>query len=164
MRRLAVAIVLVAVGSVAYVRRLVPEGESLLFFDGVCNLCDGFVSFVADHDSANRVRFGAIQRHGDLLRSFGAGAYAEGGSEALSTMVLVQESRVYVRSDAALRTISLLDSPLNAFAVFHLLPRVIRDAGYSLVAKYRYAIFGQTDECRPPDPRFERRFLDFVHI
>lgn len=151
----------VAFASMAYyVPRRLEQQEAILFFDGVCNLCDGFVGFVADWDSRERVKFGAIQRHSELMRYLGAGQYAEGGPEALSTMVLVQGSNVFVRSDAALRTIAMLDSPVRLLAVFHVLPGPLRDAGYKLVAKYRYAIFGQSETCRPPTPRFERRFLD----
>ncbi|CAJ1415781.1 unnamed protein product [Effrenium voratum] len=50
---------------------------------GVCNLCDATVNFVYARDSERRVRFGAIQKHQDLLERYGAGQYAEAGSEAL---------------------------------------------------------------------------------
>ena len=135
--------------------------SNILFFDGVCNLCDGFVGFVADHDPDRRVTFGAIQRHGDLMKFHGAGAYAEGGAEALSTLVLVSGGRVHVRSDAALRVAALLDGPARYLAAFHVLPAPVRDAGYRLVAKYRYAIFGEAETCREPTPKFKSRFLDY---
>ena len=136
--------------------------EALLFFDGICNLCDGFINIVADYDSKNLVKFGAIQRHGELMESYGAGRYAVGGEEAMSTLVLVLDGTVYVRSEAALRTLALLDEPLKYVAVFWLLPRPLRDLGYKLVAKYRYLIFGQTETCRPPTPRFQQRFIEYA--
>ena len=37
-----------------------PNTESWLMFDGVCNLCDGFINFVADHDELRRVKFGTL--------------------------------------------------------------------------------------------------------
>lgn len=145
-----------------YIPRRLERQEAILFHDGVCNLCDGFIGFVADWDSRELVKFGAIQRHSELMRYLGAGQYAEGGPEALSTMVLVQGSDVFVRSDAALRTIAMLDFPVRLLSVFHVLPAPLRDAGYKLIAKYRYAIFGRSETCRPPTPRFERRFLDYT--
>ena len=63
-----------------------PGVESWLMFDGVCNLCDGFINFVADGDEAppnNRVRFGAQQKHMELLERVGA-------PTDLSTLVLIQ--------------------------------------------------------------------------
>ena len=140
---------------------LQPEtDQTWLFFDGVCNLCDGFVNFVADFESPQRVKFGAIQRHGELLEYSGAGQYAEGGSEALTTVVLVQDGRIFVRSTAALRVIAMLDFPWNSLSAFILLPTPVRDAAYKLVAKHRYAVFGQVGECRAPTERFQSRFLD----
>lgn len=138
-----------------------PDAESLLFFDGVCNLCNGFVNFVAEHDSMRRIKFGAIQKHVDRLHFYGAGRYAPGGEEALSTLVLVQDGRVHVRSDAALRIAALLDAPAKYLAVFHFLPAFLRDAGYKLVASNRYRVFGQTETCREPSPLFQSKFIEF---
>mmetsp|Transcript_88004 Transcript_88004/g.152470 ORF Transcript_88004/g.152470 Transcript_88004/m.152470 type:complete len:183 (-) Transcript_88004:71-619(-) len=139
-----------------------PEGtETWLFFDGVCNLCDGFVNFVYMTDSRKQVRFGALQKHKELLESFGAGRYAEGGAEAMSTVVVVQGKEVYVRSTAALRVLAVLSQPWRAFAVLSLLPTPIRDAGYKLVAEYRYLIFGRKDTCMSPSGDFKKRFLEY---
>ena len=107
------AITVVAASAALYAAVTVPaalrpaEGvDTVLFFDGVCNLCDGFVNFVADHDSSRRVRFGAIQRHADALHRAGAGRYAEGGAEALSTLVVIQDDVFYLRSDAVRKSTS----------------------------------------------------------
>ena len=65
------SLALISLGYVVPLSMQPPPGvESWLMFDGVCNLCDGFVNFVADGDSAppsNRVRFGAQQKHMELL-------------------------------------------------------------------------------------------------
>ena len=33
----------------------------VILFDGVCNLCNGFVQFLIHHDQASRFRFAALQ-------------------------------------------------------------------------------------------------------
>lgn len=76
-------------------------------------------------------------------------------------MVLIQSNKVFVRSEAALRTIAQLDAPWNLLSVFYVIPAPIRDAGYKLVARYRYRVFGQVAECRRPTPQLEQRFLDY---
>lgn len=143
-----------------YLQPAKSSSQTLIFFDGVCNLCDGFINFVADRDSGMRLRFGAIQRHTDYMRYLGAGRYAEGGEEALSTLVLVQDGIVYTRSSAALRTVALLDRPWRYIAAFYMLPTPLRDVGYKLVARYRYLIFGRTDSFRPPSTKLQSRFLE----
>ena len=39
-------------------------------------------------------------------------------------------------------------------------PRVVRDAVYRLVARNRYRWFGRTEACRLPTPDLRARFLD----
>ena len=123
-------------------------------FDGVCNLCDGFINFVADHDSARRVKFGAQQKHGELLERVGAPV-------DLSTVVLIQGDKFTTKSTAALRTIALMDWPWRALAAAHIVPPPVRDFCYEQVAKYRYKIFGKVESCRVPTGDFRKRFIDY---
>ena len=95
----------------------------MLFFDGVCNLCDGFVNFVADADPSKEIQFGAIQRHADILERVGA-------PSDLSTVVVVQGNKFYTRSTAVMRVLALLDQPWRSFSLFYFLPSILRDTGY----------------------------------
>eukprot|EP00746_Dinoflagellata_sp_MGD_P142655 gnl/MRDRNA2_/MRDRNA2_75591_c0_seq1.p1 gnl/MRDRNA2_/MRDRNA2_75591_c0~~gnl/MRDRNA2_/MRDRNA2_75591_c0_seq1.p1 ORF type:complete len:155 (+),score=28.47 gnl/MRDRNA2_/MRDRNA2_75591_c0_seq1:224-688(+) len=115
---------------------------------------NGFINFVADHNEARDVYFGAQQKHMELLEELGA-------PTDLSTLVVVQNDKVYTHSDAALRVAALLDTPFNGLAAFSLLPQWIRDDAYRFIAKHRYAIFGKTEDCRKPSPDFEERFLGY---
>lgn len=157
-KRLAAAVAVAVFGvSMAITPRLVqpPAGvESWLMFDGVCNLCDGFINFVADHDERRRVKFGAQQKHNDLLERIGA-------PTDLSTLVLIQGDEFYTYSDAALRAMALMDAPYSAAAGAMVIPKPIRDLGYRLVARYRYKVFGKTESCRVPSGDFRRRFIDY---
>lgn len=133
---------------------LTPGGgvETWLFFDGECNLCDGFINFVADTDADAVVKFGAIQKHPRKLA-------ARGAPTDLSTLVLVQGDEFFTHSGAALRVFALLPQPYAAVSAFYIVPPAIRDAVYRFVAAHRYEWFGHTEECRAPTPEFEARFL-----
>eukprot|EP00434_Breviolum_minutum_P003866 symbB.v1.2.003399.t1/scaffold190.1/size276550/24 len=135
--------------------------ETWLFFDGVCNLCDGFVNFVYAGDSQGRVRFGALQKHSELLERHGAARYAEGGEEGMSTVVVIQDGQVFVRSSAALRVLAVMDQPWRMLAVFYLVPLPLRDFVYRLVGQHRYAMFGRKEQCMTPSGDFKRRFLEY---
>jgi predicted DCC family thiol-disulfide oxidoreductase YuxK len=122
----------------------------------------GFVNFIAENDSRQRIKFGAIQRHGSNLRALGAGRFAEGGSEALSTVVLAQGSTIYTKSSAAARALAMLDRPVCYVAgLIYIIPAPLRDVGYRIVAANRYRIFGRSETCRAPSPSFEQRFLEY---
>eukprot|EP00930_Biecheleria_cincta_P053610 TRINITY_DN39202_c0_g1_i1.p2 TRINITY_DN39202_c0_g1~~TRINITY_DN39202_c0_g1_i1.p2 ORF type:complete len:181 (+),score=22.63 TRINITY_DN39202_c0_g1_i1:10-552(+) len=163
MRFSSVAVPLLALGAYYLPSQIepAPGTETWLFFDGVCNLCDGFVNFVYAGDSRGRVRFGALQKHQELLERYGAGRYTEGGEEAMTTVVVIQGSEVFVRSSAALRVLAVMDQPWRTLAAFHFIPVPVRDYLYSVVGRNRYALFGKKEQCMSPSGDFKKRFLEY---
>lgn len=129
--------------------------ENIVLFDGYCNLCDGAVRFIIDHDRAGRIRFASLQSEPGqaLLEGFGHAAAAP------ESIVLVDGDRLYERSDATLRIAALLDAPWSAARVLLAVPRPLRDSVYRFVARNRYRIFGKRDACRIPTPSESARFL-----
>jgi predicted DCC family thiol-disulfide oxidoreductase YuxK len=128
---------------------------SIILFDGVCNLCNGFVQFVIERDPAARFRFGALQseRAQSLLASAGCQAPVR------ETVVLIEDGRVFTRSTAALRIVRRLQLPWPLAYGFILIPRPLRDAVYDWIARHRYRWFGQREQCMLPTPERRDRFL-----
>jgi len=127
----------------------------ILLFDGVCNLCDGFVQFVIKHDSDAKFRFAALQSEaGQALLS-----KKEMDTASISTVVLVIEDQVYTHSDVALEVAHLLGGGWRLLTVFRFLPKGFRDRIYNWVAKNRYRWFGEKDACMIPTPELKERFL-----
>jgi predicted DCC family thiol-disulfide oxidoreductase YuxK len=130
-------------------------GEApIIFFDGVCGLCNRFIDFVISRDRAAVFRFAPLQ--GETARE----RLPEADVRDINTMVLWEEQGVFRKSTAAARILIRLGGiwRLLGFAV-RLMPRPLRDFGYSLVARYRYAIFGKKETCRMPTPAERGRFL-----
>jgi len=133
------------------------DDHAIVLFDGVCNLCNGTVNFIIDHDPAGDFRFAPLQ-------SSVAQTYldeADGPDEDLGTIVLVEDGRTYVRSTAALRIARRLSGAWSLLALALLIPRPLRDAVYDVIAANRYDWFGQRDQCRMPTPALRDRFLDY---
>merc|ERR1712151_1399809 len=84
-----------------------------------------------------------------------------GGTEGMSTVVVIQQGEVYVRSSAALRVLAVLSQPWKALASLYVLPGPLRDAAYKFVAEHRYTVFGRKDTCMTPSGDFRRRFLEY---
>ena len=126
----------------------------VILFDGVCNLCNASVDFILTHDPKGRFRFAALQseRGESLLR-------AHGLETDLKTIILLDEGRIYTRSDAALRIAAGLSGPWSLLRLLLILPRPLRDLGYRLIARYRYSWFGKRKDCRLPSPAERDRFL-----
>jgi predicted DCC family thiol-disulfide oxidoreductase YuxK len=129
---------------------------AVVLFDGVCNLCTWSVQFILRRDPRAYFQFAALQSAGGqrLLQQHGA------ASLSLASVVLVEQGRLYTRSDAALRIARRLSGWWPLLSLLLVVPRPLRDAFYDWVAAHRYGWFGQADSCMIPTPATRRRFLD----
>ena len=133
----------------------VPHDHALVLFDGVCNLCNGFVQFVLRRDKAGRVVFASLQSDlgQSVLRAL------ELPTEQLGTVLLLDDGRVYDRSDAPLRLARYLGGAWPLATGLRIVPRFVRDGVYNFIARHRLQWFGQKDQCMLPRPEWRSRFL-----
>jgi predicted DCC family thiol-disulfide oxidoreductase YuxK len=128
--------------------------ESILFFDGVCGLCNKAVDFVLVRDDQQAIKFAPLQ--GDTARSLLTPADVEN----LNTMILWVKGRSYRKSAAAVRVLWRLSLGWQIVGtLLWLIPLPLRNLGYTLVARNRYRFFGKKESCRLPTPAERLRFL-----
>jgi predicted DCC family thiol-disulfide oxidoreductase YuxK len=126
----------------------------VIFFDGVCGLCNRFVDFVLRRDPGGLFRFSPLQ--GETA----AEQLTPADITDLKTMVVVDGDQTYRKSAAVIRVLQRLGGFWHvASALFWLAPRPLRDLGYSWIANNRYAIFGKKETCRMPSADERARFL-----
>jgi len=127
----------------------------VIFYDGVCGLCDRTVRFVLARDSARRFRFAALQS------DYAAAALAAHGRDArdLDTVCVLDGERLHIKSDAVLAILERLGGVWRLASLARLLPRALRDLGYDWVVRNRYRWFGRFDQCALPPPELRDRFL-----
>ncbi len=133
-----------------------PTEHALVLFDGVCNLCNGSVQFIIDRDPRAYFRFAALQSEAAAPALSGCGR----DPVILDSIVLVEEGQCFTRSTAALRIARRLSGLWPALYLGIVIPRVLRDVLYDLIARHRYRWFGRTESCRIPTPELRARFLD----
>ena len=133
-----------------------PEGHGILLFDGVCNLCNGFVQFVIPRDPKGYYKFVSLQSETGkaILEQYGL------STDELSTVVLVENGKVYTHSGVALKIVKHLSGLWPLLQVFWIIPRFIRDAIYRWVARNRYKWFGKREACWMPTPELQSRFMN----
>ena len=129
---------------------------AVILFDGVCNLCNGFVQFIIERDRAGYFRFASLQSEWgrQVLERHTL------PTDALDSVVLVRGDRVHVRSGAVLRIARHLGAAWPLLTIFWIVPRPLRDLIYDWVAANRYRWFGKKDECMIPTPELRARFLE----
>lgn len=127
----------------------------ILFFDGVCGLCNSFVDFALRHDRKGHVLFAPLQGTTAATRLDAA------DTATLDTVVLLDNGRSYKRSSAIARLLKQLGGIWSVLAwLLWLIPWPLRDFGYRIIAKVRYRLFGRKESCRLPSPEERARFLD----
>lgn len=130
--------------------------KQIIFFDGICNLCNGFVQFIIKRDPRARFQFASLQSKA------GEKAMKESALPAasLSTVVYLKDDHYYFKSSAALHILKDLGRGWNLFYGFILIPKPLRDGVYNILARNRYRLFGKRAECMIPTPELRDRFLE----
>ncbi|MET3613878.1 putative DCC family thiol-disulfide oxidoreductase YuxK [Rhizobium aquaticum] len=131
-----------------------PDGPIILF-DAECILCSANAQFVLKHDRTGHFRLASMQGEvGNALYR----AHGMDPSDPVSILV-VDGDRVRQDSDAVLSIYEGLGYPWRLFAVFRLVPAVLRDPVYRWVARNRYRLFGKRAECWIAPPAYRDRIL-----
>jgi len=133
----------------------VQKDHPVLLFDGVCNLCNGFVQFVIKRDAKGVFRFTALQSDvgQDLQKAF------QLDQNQLDTVILIYQNKVYSHSDVALQIAKTLGGLWSIFTIFSIIPKSSRDAIYNWIAQNRYRWFGKQESCMLPRAEWKNRFL-----
>jgi predicted DCC family thiol-disulfide oxidoreductase YuxK len=127
----------------------------LVVFDGVCNLCNGAVQFIINHDPSAGFMFTSLQSDigQQILTQYAL------PQDDFDSFIYVREQKLYQRSTAALYVLHDLGGIWKVLYGFIIIPRPIRDWVYDRIAKSRYSLFGKRDSCMIPTPALKKRFL-----
>ena len=130
--------------------------NSIILFDGVCNLCNASVQFVIKHDKKKCFLFASLQSDAatKILLQLNQKSF-----ENFNSIVLIENEVVYFKSDAALRIAKNLNGLIKLCYIFIIIPKPLRDGIYNYIAKNRYKWYGKKESCRLPSPAEADRFL-----
>ena len=131
-----------------------PAAHPIVFFAGVCGLCSEAVDFLIARDPAGVLRFAPLQ--GETA----AALLPAEDVERLDYLVLLDDTGRSIRTAAVVRALGHLGGRwrIAAWALW-LVPKPLRDAGYHLVTRVRYRVWGKKQTCRLPTPGERGRFL-----
>lgn len=114
--------------------------EKIIFFDGVCVMCNGLIRFILRHDKNKIFYFATLQgkKAQQLIPSL---------SSDVKTMVLWDNGQIRTESDAIIDILILLGGIFKLANILKIFPKFFRDKVYRFIADHRYRWFGQTDSC-----------------
>ncbi len=126
----------------------------IIYFDGVCNLCNGFVDFVIQRDKKRTFSYAALQGKSALLN-------LSNQDLGLDSVILLYDGSVLKKSAAVLKILKELGFFYKFISILGgFLPQTFCDLIYDLIAKNRYHLFGQKNTCRLPTAEERHFFLD----
>lgn len=126
----------------------------VIFFDGVCNLCNGVVDFLLGVDKKNRFYFASLQ--GQTAQKL----LPKSDLGELLTIIVKDGDQLYYKSSAVFHIAYKLKGIFLLLLIFWPLPRFFTNWIYDLVASNRYRLFGQKETCRIPTDSERKHFLD----
>lgn len=130
------------------------QHQPILFYDGVCNLCNYWVKFVLKKEKRPVLTFAALQSEaGDAVKT------TFGNNPVPDSLMVYANGKVYTKASAALYLTRYLRGAWPLLGVLYIFPSFLRNWGYDIIARNRYRWFGQKDECMIPSPEVRKRFL-----
>ena len=133
----------------------IAAGGPIMLYDGTCGLCHRSVRWMLAHERDQALRFAPLQ--GPTAEALRARWPAI--PRALESVVLVEDGRVHLRSKVFLHGARHLRAPWRWAYALRWLPGPVLDAGYRVIARVRYRIWGRADLCDLPAPGESARFL-----
>lgn len=129
--------------------------DSVILFDGVCNLCNTAVQYIIKHDAKAIFKFASLQSEAGqkLLKYFNL------GQDNFNSFVLIKNNQAYIKSTAALMVARQLKGFTKLLYGFIIVPGFIRNAVYNIIARRRYKWFGKREECMLPTASLQSKFL-----
>lgn len=127
--------------------------QKIVFFDGVCALCNNFVDFLIVADRKKKYSYAPLQGVTFTVLN------KSHDTNFPDSVVFFTEGRFYTKSTAALKIVTGLGRWYLLFGLFFLVPSSIRDIVYDWIANHRYRWFGQKESCRLPSPEEKKLFL-----
>ncbi|HEY8131009.1 MAG TPA: DCC1-like thiol-disulfide oxidoreductase family protein [Thermoanaerobaculia bacterium] len=128
--------------------------KPIIFFDGVCAMCNTFVNLALRIDRRGLFLFAPLQ-----------GTTARELLPPLSddprdwSMIYLDERGIHDQLDASLEVYRRLGLPWSILSLARYIPRVIRTPLYRILARNRYRWFGRREQCRIPTAAERQRFL-----
>ena len=132
--------------------KTMSHDHPIIAFDGVCNMCNGYIQWLISKDSKRQFRYTTLQsKEGEKM-------VAEAAIDG-ETVLLFYKNKIYDRSDVGLISFKILGGLWTMLSWLKFLPKGLRDVFYKWLARNRYRLFGKSDACMVPGPEIRSLFL-----
>ena len=134
--------------------KTVKEESNIIFFDGVCNLCNFWVKFVIRNDPSGIFHFSSLQSK--FAKNF---LEKKNIKFDFETIIFYSKGKISEESDAIVSILYIIGGFYRILSrLIKPIPINFRNSIYKLISKNRYQIFGKRKYCMIPDEKIKKRF------
>ena len=119
--------------------------QTILYYDGVCVLCNKSIRFIINRDRKNKFKIGFLN---SLIKQ-----------DKHDSVVLVHKGIKYEYSTAIIKSLILLGGIYKLAALLFIFPKSLRDFVYKIIAKNRYKWFGKHNTCPTLTEEWKARLI-----
>ncbi len=135
--------------------RNAKDKSNIIFFDGVCNLCNFWVKYVLRNDPEGIFCFSSLQS--DFTENF---LSQNNINSDLETIIFFSEGKFLKESDAVISILFKIGGFNRLLSrIIKLLPPKFRNGLYNFISRKRYRLFGKKEHCMVPNESIKKRFL-----
>tara|TARA_B110001450_G_scaffold54543_1_gene51024 strand:+ start:956 stop:1351 length:396 start_codon:yes stop_codon:yes gene_type:complete len=115
--------------------------KNIIYFDGICGLCNSFVKLLLKVDSD--LKFATLQGVSGqkLLNKMNF------SDSDFDTVIFQKNDQIYTRSTAVFEIFKTIGGFWKILLIFSFLPISITDQLYRYIALKRFKVFGKLDQC-----------------
>ena len=129
------------------------QKRQILFFDGVCGLCNSTVDLLMREDINESLKFAPLQ--GETAKNL----LSSKEISELKSVVFYKDGKTFVQSDAIIETGRTMGGFFGLAIMLKLIPKFLRNFFYDIIAKNRYKWFGVKETCRMPNEKEREKLL-----
>ena len=120
--------------------------QTILYYDGLCVLCNKSMRFIINRDRKNQFKIGFL----DELKN----------QDKQDSVVLVHKGIKYNYSNAVIKSLILIGGVYKLAALLFIFPKSLRDFVYKIIAKNRYKWFGRHNTCPTLPVGWKKRLIN----
>jgi len=127
---------------------------NIVFFDGYCILCNGFVDFLLKIDKNKVLSFASLQ--GETAKEILSASHLQ---KTDSVIYKDAQNSISIKSTAVIRILISLGGLWKTARFLQFIPAYLLDFIYDFIAKNRFNWFGKRNACRIPNESEKSRIL-----
>jgi len=126
-----------------------------VIYDGICRLCSGSVKFLLSIDKRKVLKFTTLTP----IKNSDPDVEKINNFQDRESILYIENKILYTESEAVIRIFNRIGGLWKIAMIFLIIPSVVRNFFYRLIARNRYKIFGVLDSCELPGPEYAGRFI-----